>query len=155
MKKLPKPKSKDAFHSYLKKPLPNSFFCSVTTSTEVSTVIQSLDAKKAQDVYKFPIRIIKDLQNQLSVPLAHIINESFSKGVFPEKLKLAKVIPLFKGGDRCETKNYRPMSILPIFDKIIERLMHLRLIPFLKKYNILNPSQYGFQKQKSTTLATV
>ena len=87
--------------------------------------------------------------------MSYIINLSFSNGTFPDKLKIAKVVPLYKGGDKSVAKNYRPISILPIFDKIIERLMHDRLLSFLSKYKLINPTQYGFQKHKSTTHAII
>ena len=122
LKKLPK--KKRHFSDYLRgvnKPL-GSFVCSLTTDKEVSDLIDSLDYKKAKDIYNFPIRIIKEI----SSPLVEIINSSFSEGIFPDKLKLAKVIPLHKGGDQSIPKNFRPISILPIFDKIIEKLMHKR-----------------------------
>ena len=153
VKKLPKKNSH--FSEYLKKmdqPL-NSFYCSRTTEEEVSKLIQSLDHRKAIDIYNFPIRIIKDLKDEISLPLSNIINSSFNEGVFPDKLKLAKVIPLHKGGDHSIPKNFRPISILPIFDKIIEKLMHKRLTSFLKKHQTFNNSQYGFQKNKSTSMA--
>ena len=153
VKKLPKKKAH--FSDYLKnieKPL-NSFYCSLTTVEEVSKLIESLDHRKAIDIYNFPIRIIKDLNEEIALPLSQIINASFEEGIFPEKLKLAKVIPLHKGGDQSIPKNYRPISILPIFDKIIEKLMHKRLTSYLSKHKIFNSSQYGFQRNKSTSMA--
>jgi len=153
LKKLPNPKPNQSFHSYLSKSTPNSFFFRETNEQEVRLIIKSLDSKKAVDIYGFPISVIKDLTNVISLPLAHIVNSSLANGIFPDMLKLAKVIPLFKGGDQCSPNNYRPISILPIFDKVIEKLMHSRLISFLNKHNTLNSSQYGFQKKRSTTQA--
>ena len=75
--------------------------------------------------------------------------------MFPDKLKLAKVIPLFKNGVRTLVKNYRPVSILPIFDKILEKLVNKQLTNFLEKNKILSNFQYGFQKNRSTSLAVV
>jgi len=95
------------------------------------------------------------MSEQIAMPFSHIVNKSFTTGIFPVKLKMAKVIPLSKGGDQCEIKNYRPISILPIFDKIIEKLMHTRMTSFLDKHKIINPCQYGFQKHRSTTLAII
>ena len=143
------------FSNYLKNPVRESLFCTATNEEEVSKIISSLDIKKTEDIYKFPIKIIKDIKDEISLPLSCVINKSFSTGVFPDALKLAKVIPLFKGGDRCLPKNYRPISILPIFDKIFERLIHQRLITFIEKHKIISNSQYGFQKMKNTTLATL
>ena len=82
-----------------------------------------------------------------------IVNSSFSTGTFPDKLKYAKVIPIHKSGTKFKTSNYRPISVLPLFDKILEKLMHTRLISFLDKNQIISPSQYGFQKHRSTVTA--
>ncbi|XP_057290861.1 uncharacterized protein LOC130613549 [Hydractinia symbiolongicarpus] len=113
---------------------------------EVEDHLSKLDHTKAVDVYNFPIKFIKQNCDLLSEPLSIIINKSFSEGVFPDALKYAKVIPLFKNGTRHEAKNYRPVSILPLFDKIIEKIMHKKLMTFLDQYKIISPSQYGFQK---------
>ncbi|XP_057299070.1 uncharacterized protein LOC130629748 [Hydractinia symbiolongicarpus] len=151
VKKLPK--SKEHFTHFLTNPVSDSFFCNAVTHEEMTSTIMSLDDKKAIDIYHFPIKIWKDVDEIIANPLCKIVNESFSSGIFPDKLKLAKVLPLFKSGDRYEAKNYRPISILPIFDKIIERLMHTRLVSFLDCFNIINTAQYGFQKHKSTNHA--
>ena len=151
------PKSKSVFSTYLKKmtsPV-DSFYCRLTNEEEVGEVIESLNQNKTEDIYRIPIRVLKDLKEGISEPLAEIFNTSFSKGVFPDKLKLAKVIPLHKGGDQSTPKNFRPISILPIFDKILEKLMHSRLISYIKKHKILNNAQYGFQKHKSTSMAII
>ena len=76
-------------------------------------------------------------------------------GVFPDDLKIAKVIPLYKSGDSSLFTNYRPISLLPAFSKVFERLIYNRLHSFFEKYNILFTSQYGFRKQSSTEHATL
>ena len=67
---------------------------------------------------------------------------SFSKGIFPDKLKIVKVIPLHKGGSTQDLNNFRPISLLSIFDKIIEKIIHKRLYHFLEHYNILFENQF-------------
>ena len=79
-----------------------------------------------------------------------IINKSFELGIFPKALKLAKVIPIFKAGSRLDVNNYRPISLLPTFSKIIEKIMHKRLSSFLETNHVLYESQFGFQRGKST-----
>ena len=66
-------------------------------------------------------------------------------------MKLAKVIPIFKTGSRLEVNNYRPISLLPLFSKLLEKLMHTRLYSFLVTNNVIYSSQFGFQKNKSTS----
>ena len=153
VKKLPKQSNKKIFSDYLGRNNENSFFLSPTTSNEVFNTIKKLDQNKATDIYNFPVKIIKDISDIISSPLSDIINESFSTGVFPERLKLAKVLPLHKGNSKLETNNYRPISILPIFDKILEKLMYSRLISFLTENAILSTCQYGFRENHSTNLA--
>lgn len=82
-------------------------------------------------------------------PLVDICNSSLTLGQFPDDFKIAKIIPIFKKGQKCSIENYRPISILSVFSKILEKVMYNRLVPFLEKYNILSSSQFGFRKGKS------
>ena len=85
--------------------------------------------------------------------LAFIINLSFRSGMFPNDWKTAKVVPLHKSGPSDTFGNYRPISILPIVSKIIEKIVHNRLIAFLNKHDLLSKSQFGFRAKRSTELA--
>ena len=85
----------------------------------------------------------------------HICNISMSSGIFPDKMKVAKVIPVFKNGNPKLYSNYRPISVLSCFSKILERLIYNRVITFLDKHNILYDGQYGFRHGVSTELALV
>ena len=82
-----------------------------------------------------------------------IIKQSFLTGKYPEALKISKVIPIHEGGATDDLNNYRPISLLSIFDKIMEKLMHKRLYDFLQEQNILLHNQFGFRKNNSTTNA--
>ena len=84
-----------------------------------------------------------------------IINDSISQGIFPDILKRACVTPVFKSGCRADMKNYRPISVLPLLSKVFERCIHCRLLDYLSNKNILNRSQFGFQRNRSTTDALV
>ena len=70
--------------------------------------------------------------------------------MFPDNLKIAKVCPIFKAGEKADVSNYRPISILPSFSKIFEKIIYFRLISFINKHNILSSSQFGFRKNHST-----
>ena len=83
----------------------------------------------------------------------YLINLSFSDGYFPDELKLAKVIPLYKTNDPTLFSNYRPVSLLPLFSKLFEKAMYDRMIKFMKKYNILYMYQFGFRENHSTYMA--
>ena len=113
----------------------------------------SLDESKSPGSYDIPIKMVKYLSNPLANILSDLINESFSSGVHPSLLKFAKVIPIYKAKSRLDVSNYRPISLLPIFNKIFEKLMHKRLTSSLEKHNVLFSHQFGFQKNKSTTQA--
>ena len=76
-----------------------------------------------------------------------------TKGVFPEKLKIVKVMPLHKGGSTQELNNFRPISLLSMFDKIIEKFVHKRLYDFLEQHSILFDNQFGFRKNNSISYA--
>ena len=86
-------------------------------------------------------------------PLAKLINRSFHNGVFPNILKIAEVIPIFKSESRVACNNYRPIFLLSNIGKIIEKLMHKRLYSFLETQNCFYPAQFGFQLNVSTNNA--
>ena len=130
----------------------NSFFFSPVSPTIVETVILSLKNKRPH-ISTYSIRAIKHIAHLISPTLANIINQSFSTGVFPNCLKIARVIPLFKSGDSTNLNNYRPISILSIISKIFERIVHTQLISFLNRFKLLSPSQFGFRKNFSTSHA--
>ena len=99
--------------------------------------------------------VIKNSFNLISNPLLHVINFSLTKGVFPDKLKIAKLIPIFKTDDPQCFNNYRPISLLPNFPKLFEKVMHNRLIEFIERFEILHHNQFGFRKNHPTSLALV
>ena len=85
--------------------------------------------------------------------LMHLINLSLTTNVFPADWKIAKIIPIYKSGSRSNLDNYRPISILPVLSKIIEKIKHRQLISFLDRNSLLSPSQFGFRRGLSTELA--
>jgi hypothetical protein len=91
----------------------------------------------------------------IAEPLSHLINKSFLTGSFPDCLKIAKVCPIFKSGDKHLFSNYRPISILPSFSKIYEKVVACRLLKFFESGNILVQNQYGFRKNHSTYMAAI
>ena len=93
--------------------------------------------------------------NHIVTPLSHICNQSFIEGVFPDEMKIARVIPLYKSGEKNKYNNYRPVSLLPQFSKILEKLFDNRLDSFIEKDNILSDNQYGFRKNRATSMALV
>ena len=90
----------------------------------------------------------------ITSPLTYIFNKVLSTGVFPDWLKYSEVQPLFKKGEKTEITNYRPISLLPSFSKIIEKIKYKRLIFYLNEKNILVNGQFGFRKNSTTNVAT-
>ena len=99
--------------------------------------------------------LIKEVIESIVDPLLYIFNLSMLDGIVPDKLKTAKVIPIFKKGDRSLACNYRPISLLSVFDKLLEKLMYKRVYTCLVKHNILYKHQFGFRKNYSTALALI
>jgi hypothetical protein len=123
------------------------------TVDEVSSIIRSLKLNASPGLDEIPATVIKFACTYISKPITCLINSSFRHGVFPDVLKMAKVIPVFKTGDRSLLSNYRPISILTTFSKIFEKAIVTRLNSFLFKFNILYENQYGFRKNHSTVMA--
>ena len=94
------------------------------------------------------------LENYIS-PLTHIINVSITNGYFPEEMKLAKVLPIFKVYNEAQIQNYRPISVLPFFSKIFEKIMANYVIDFIEEHNLLYNKQFGFRKAHSTSHAII
>ena len=97
--------------------------------------------------------LLKSIIGSIVTPLVHICNLSLLTGVFPSSFKLAKVIPVHKKDNTMIVSNYRPISILPSFSKILERIVYNRLYEFFDQHKSLNPEQYGFRRSYSTDLA--
>ena len=137
---------------YLKDRNQFNFIVTHISNEEVLSLIQSLPNKGTGPV-SIPLKLLKDAADIIVVPLCHIIIVSFATGVFPDLLKIAKVLPLHKGGSTLDPNNFRPISLLSIFDKLIEKLMHKKLYEFLEEHSILFADQFGFRKKNSTVYA--
>ena len=116
---------------------------------DVFSVINTLKNKKC-NINDFSPHIIKSYSHLLALPIAQLFNQSITLGMFPQILKRASVIPLYKKGQKTDVNNYRPISLLNIFSKIFEKMMKKYLVDFIDRNNILSPSQFAFQKKKST-----
>jgi len=149
------PPTSSCFEQYLSNPLVNSMVCDATCKEELLDIVKSLKNKKSCGSDNITTFILKQCMQELVDPLVHIFNKSLSNGIFPSKLKIAKVIPLFKNGDSRIISNYRPISLLSVFSKILEKLMFVRLMSFFNRYNILYDYQFGFRKNYSSALALI
>ena len=128
-----------------------SFYLYPTGEQEVENIIKLLKPKTSAGQDNISPKILKKLYHGLVNPCVHIINLSLSTGIVPDAMKLAKVIPIFKRSGSDEImKNYRPVSLLPVLSKVLERIVYNRLFHYFMKHKIFSASQYGFQPNLST-----
>ena len=128
-------------------------FIAPCTNTEIVTVFNNLKQTCSDRTDGYNMKVIKGITTVLSIPLANVFNCSFSTGVFPHALKSAKVTPIFKSDNKLSIGNYKPISVLPIFSKLLEKMMCNRLILFINKCCILSQGQYGFRSNHSRFMA--
>ena len=115
-----------------------------------SEVLKEINQLKNKSTLDIRVPLLKYIKQEMVNALVIIFNKSFEEGRFPELLKIAKVIPIFKSEERTNPSNYRPISLLSIFDKIIEKLMYNRLHQFFEKHNIFYKYQFGFKQNHAT-----
>ena len=139
-------------HSYLRDQYIHSFFFAPVAEDDVKILIQTLKNSSSGHDDINP-RVLKYVTPEILHPLTYIINLSLEKGIFPDLLKIAKIIPLFKNGDTEKFSNYRPISLLTCFSKLFEKVVYNQLIAYLDKLDILYQFQFGFRKNYGTEIA--
>ena len=149
------PSCNGKIQDYLDESNKYSMYLLETSESEIFDIVQSLDSKTSADHNGVSMAIIKKIIHLIVKPLTHIFNTSFTQGCFPDSMKIARVVPIYKSGDKRMFTNYRPVSLLSQFSKILEKLFDKRLTDFINKYNILCSSQYGFRSGCSTSHALV
>lgn len=147
------PKSNISFTKFMPNPPLCSFGLLPTSVQEVTKITNDLKTSTSSGSDDINSAIVKLSIAAIAAPLTNIINSSFSTGIFPNQLKIAKITPIYKSGDKSNINNYRPISVLPFFSKIFEKLMFNRVTEYLKKHCLLSPSQFGFQQGLSTYMA--
>ncbi len=133
----------------------NPFAFSHVSSDFVAKQLQKLPTNKATGLDGISGRLLKHAGPSISPSSAYIMNQSLSQGKFPSDWKQAKVIPIFKSGSPNETNNYRPISILPVLSKIMERFVHQQFSKFLEHNNLLSLVQSGFRCLHSTLTSLI
>ena len=128
----------------------NSMFLYPTSLDEILRSIPDLKIGKASGIEELSAEVLKISALAIVPYLQKLINQTFSQGEFPDCLKIAKVIPLFKSGSKTDVDNCRSISLLPILSKVLEKIMYNRLIKFLDKNDILYEKQFGFRSKHST-----
>lgn len=133
----------------------SSLYFRPTSVHEISNFVLTLKPSKACGSDDISPKVIKTCIQCIVEPLCDIFNKSLFQGIVPNKLKIAKVIPVFKKNDRKNIENYRPIALLPIFSKILEKIVYKRLDDFLRLHDILIPQQFGFRKNCSTSMGVL
>jgi hypothetical protein len=120
------------------------------TYDELLSTIDCLQDKKTPDFNNVLLFLLKKVIVNISEPLLHIFNCSLSSFTVPDQMKIAKVVPIFKSGNINDINNYRPISLLCSFSKILEKIVANRLIKYLEINNLISPNQFGFRAKHST-----
>ena len=136
-----------SFQDFLNPTNNRSFVIYDCDESEILGIISELVSGKASDI---PIKIIKRAAHVISPILSKYYNILMHAGIFPDVLKVGKITPVFKKGDSELLENYRPISTLPIFGKIFEKVIYTRLYSFFTSQNLLYDKQFGFRKSHST-----
>jgi hypothetical protein len=124
-----------------------------TSTKAIENIIKSLKAKESYGYDGITIKILKISTSFISSPLSYIFNKSMLSGIFPTRLKFANIKPIFKNGDKQNVANYGPISVLPSFSKILEKIIYMRFMNHLETNNILATEQFGFRTSCSTEQA--
>ena len=147
------PKSLKSTLKYLKKRVQTSMNFKTINEADIVEIICKLEARKSPGHDGISATVLKWCLPYILAPLVSLFNEFLKQGSYPQIFKLAKVTALFKGGLESEVDNYRPISVLPILNKVLEKIIHQQLVHFLELHNILSKQQFGFRKKHSTSHA--
>ena len=143
--------------NYINTKVPNevSFCIPLLKPSDLISTIKALDVTKATGLDGLSAKILKTLVDIVAPSLLKIVNISLLQGRFPKSLKIAKINPIHKGGQKSDPSNYRPISVLPILSKVIEKHVTNHLFAYLNKYKILHKSQSSFRKNHSCNTALI
>jgi len=149
------PPRNKSYTDYLLSPVSHEFQFEQVNVEEIEKVIDNLKPKTSSGIDGVSTKLLKHIKSAIIQPVTIIVNQMFNTAIFPDKLKHAKVIPIYKKEEDYLIKNYRPVSLLPSLSKVAERVMHNQLHNHFDKLKLYYNSQYGFRKQHSTELATL
>ena len=137
---------------YIQQDILSTLYFDTVSEHEICKIIGSFkDSAAGWDDLKSSM--VKHIKESIIVSFMHICNWSFVTGIFPSELKIADVVPIYKSGDEMVFSNYRPVPVLPVLSKLLDRLVYNRLISHINDDKLLNGYQFGFQGGKSTYLA--
>ena len=144
-----------SYKNYLKMPSKTTCHLERVTTSDVENIIDKLKNKSSSGYDGISNTILKSIKSVIINPLTLIINQMVETGIFPDVLKISKVIPICKKGDVSLLSNYRPISLLPTLSKIFERVIYNQLYNYFVDNSLLTEHQFGFRAKHSTELATI
>ena len=142
-------RNNNSYRRYLSPAVPNSIYLQPSRASEVRSIIMGLK-NVSSNSNTISTKLLKDNSDALSDPISFIFNNIINSGQYPDILKIACITAIFKAGDKLDPNNYRPISTLPLLNKIFEKLLHIRIYSFFESQGIFCKEQYGFRKGKST-----
>ena len=132
----------------------DSFVFYETDNEEIYNIIKNLANKNSEGHDELPISILKKINTAVTPILTYLFNICINQGIYPDSLKIGKVVAIFKSGNKTLPGNNRPITILPAINKVFEKLIYNRLSNFFTKNKIINNNQFGFRQGHNTELAT-
>ena len=129
----------------------NAFIINYTIYDEVQKIILNLRKDCSSGHGNIPVKFLKPVVDQITLPIVHIINTSIDKEIFLDSWKVARVCPIPKIDNPVTVKDFRPISILPVLSKVYEEVILSQLLNYIKKSAVYNPTQPGFRRGHSTT----
>ena len=142
--------SNNNYSYYLTRNSENRLQFQETNEESILKIIDNFPAKSSSGCDGITLKQLKYLKYVLINPLTILINQILNTGIFPDKMKIAKVIPIFKNEDQTSFCKYRPISLLPVISKVIEKVIYNQMYSFFTKHQLFNDNQYGFRSGHST-----
>ena len=154
-RKIKHQNSQTTFQNFLSNATPRRFEFHETSEEHVSHIIDKLPTKTSRGFDGLSTKLLKEIKETILSPLTTIINQTIRTGIFPQKLKIARIVPVHKKDDNTILGNYRPISVLPAISKVLEKVMHQQLCTYFESQNLIFPSQYGFREKHNTEYAVI
>ena len=151
---IKQPKNR-SFKEYLKNPPASKLTFKNISEGDTLKIINNLNTKKSSGQDGLSLNLLKYIKLELAKSITLIINQSLNTGIFPDKLKIAKLTPIHKQNDKTRIDNYIPISLLPAISKIIERAIFDQITTYFNINKLFHNNQYGFRKEHSTELAAL
>lgn len=144
-----------SYMDYLLNNVQTNFIFHTINEEVTKCMIQDMKSSHSSGHDGITTELLKLINDDICKSITLIINQSLTTGIFPDKMKIAKVTPIYKKGNKHDISNYRPISVLPIISKLFETTIFVQLTAYFTHNGLLSPQQYGYKKNSSTELAAL